>query len=315
MVLFFFFLLFVFGTFLMVYGAGQLVSGGSTIAYHFRISPLVVGLTIVSFGTSFPEFAASFVGAIHGRTDIAMGNVVGSNICNLGLVLGAAALTRPILVQAGIIRKEIPFVFLLSILMWIMSRDNIIGRLEGASLSLLFVLFIWYCIRIARREEGEIPVDLTSIETTTPARGAIKVLTGVVLLFVGAEIMIRSAVEIAAVFAVSQAVIGLTVVALGTSLPELVTSVVALKKNQGDIGLGNVLGSNIFNILFVLGVTSTIHSIPSSAQFFRFDIPIMVVFTLILIPIAYTQMKIKREEGAFLVLGYAVYLIFLFIRH
>jgi cation:H+ antiporter len=315
MTLLLFFILFALGLFLMLYGADKLVSGGSAIAAHFRISPLVIGLTIVSFGTSFPEFAASLVGALHGKTDIAMGNVVGSNICNLGLVLGAAALTRPITVHAGILRKEIPFVLLVSILMWGMVWNNMVGRMEGAILCVLFVLFVWYCIYTARREDGDLPVDLSAIQTNSPVRGAVKVFFGLVLLFAGAELLIRSAVKVAEIFDISQAVIGLTVVALGTSLPELVTSVVALRRGEGDIGLGNVLGSNIFNILFVLGVTSTVHPIPSSAQFFRVDIPIMLLFTLVLVPIARNQMKISRGEGAFLLSGYVGYILFLVLTN
>lgn len=307
------FILFGVGISLMLYGADKLVRGGSALAAHFRISPLVIGLTIVSFGTSFPEFAASLVGALQGKNDIAMGNVVGSNICNIGLVLGAAAVTRPIAVHASLIRKEIPFVLTASLLLWVMAGDNILGRTEGAILGILFLLFVWYCIHTARREETEVPVELPELPVPSPARDAGKIVFGLLLLFGGADLAIRSAVRMAALFGVSQAVIGLSVVALGTSLPELVTSVVALKKNEADIGLGNVLGSNLFNILFVLGFTSAIHPIPSSLQFFRVDLPIMIVFTIVLIPLARNQMKISRGEGAFLLTAYGGYLLFLYL--
>ncbi len=305
------FLIFAFGIFFMLYGADRFVSGGSALAAYYRISPLLIGMTVVAFGTSFPEFAASFVGALRGKTDISMGNVVGSNICNLGLVLGAAALTRPITVQAGLIRQEIPFVLVLSVLTWAMARNHRLDRPEGFLLSLLFVLFLWYCVAAAKRDQGEVPADVSRIEVTSLASSTAKILFGLVALFLGADLMIRSAVVVAEKFGVTQAVIGLTLVALGTSLPELVTSLVAIKKGEGDIGLGNILGSNIFNILFVLGATASIHPIPSSPQFFRIDLPVMIGFTAILLPIAKTQMRISRAEGAFLLLGYGGYLLLL----
>ncbi len=299
------------GVFLMISGADRLVNSGSALAKHFRISPLIIGLTIVSFGTSFPEFAASLVGALRGKTDIAMGNVVGSNICNLGLVLGAAAVTRPISVRAGILRKEIPFVLLISGLSWWMARDNRISRGEGGFLFGLFLLFLWYCIRAARQKHSDIAVEIPVVVDRGPTRETFRLVFGLILLFVGADFTIRSAVKLAERLEISQAVIGLTIVALGTSLPELVTSVVALKKNQGDIGLGNVLGSNVFNLLFILGVTALVRPIPSSAGFFRFDIPVMILFTLILIPIAKNQMRISRFEGGALLFAYGAYLFFL----
>ncbi len=309
------FALFALGVFLMIYGADRLVEGGSSIAVHFRISPLVIGLTIVSFGTSFPEFAASLVGALHGQTDIAMGNVVGSNICNLGLVLGAAALTRPIQVHAGLIKKEIPFVLLISLLTWFLAWNNRIGRMEGAFFVALFVFFVYYCIRTARQRGDALPAAPPPAKTTSLPRSLAALTFGLILLFLGADLTIRSAVSISGKLGISQALIGLTVVALGTSLPELVTSVVALRKGEGDIGLGNVLGSNIFNLLFVLGVTATVHPIPSSPQFFRFDIPVMFGFTLVLIPIAGSQLRISRREGGFFLTAYVGYILYRVINN
>ena len=308
-------LLFLIGLFLMLYGADKLVDGGSSIASHFRISPFVIGLTIVSFGTSFPEFAISFVGAIHGKTDISIGNIVGSNICNIGLVLGSAAMIRPVEVHANILRKEIPFVILLSFLTWGMVWNQLISRLEGGFFVLLFVLFVWYCIYAEKNGLQEAPAEeIASNQNDSPKQGAVQIIIGLVLLFVGAELLIHSAVQIAEHFGLSQAVIGLSVIALGTSLPELVTSVVALKKGKGDIGLGNVLGSNIFNMLFVLGVTAVVRPIPSAAQFFRIDIPIMIVFTLFLIPIAKRQSRITKGEGLFFVFAYIIYIGYLALQ-
>jgi cation:H+ antiporter len=303
--------LFVVGIFLMVYGADRLVEGGSAMAAYFRISPIIIGLTIVSFGTSFPEFAASLVGALQGKTDIALGNVIGSNICNLGLVLGAAAVTRPITVHTGLIRREIPFVLLISLITWWMAGDGQISRTEGGCFFTLFVLFVSYTVHRARRDREEVLAPASTIHATSFPRSLFHLVFGLLLLFAGADLTIRAAVQIAARIGISQAVIGLTVVALGTSLPELVTSVVALKKGEGDIGLGNVVGSNIFNLLFVLGVTASVHPIPSAPRFIRSDIPIMIVFTLILFPIAKNQMKISRREGAFLLSAYGAYLFYL----
>jgi len=307
-------LLFAFGVFLMIYGADRLVEGGSAIAVHFRISPLVIGLTVVSFGTSFPEFAASLVSALQGKTDLAMGNVIGSNICNLGLVLGAAALTRPIEVEAGLIRKEVPFLLLISGLTWFLSRDNRIGRGEGLLLFALFLLFVYYCIRTARRRDDALPKGLPPVKTVPLPRSLFRLLFGLVLLFAGAELTIRSVVSISQQLGIDQAVIGLTVVALGTSLPELATSVVALRKGEGEIGLGNVLGSNIFNLLFVLGVTASVHPIPSSSRFPAIDIPVMLGFTLLLIPFAGSRLRISRREGGLLLTAYGGYLLYLVLR-
>ncbi|NOY52803.1 MAG: calcium/sodium antiporter [Deltaproteobacteria bacterium] len=311
----FLFALFVLGLFLMVYGADRLVEGGSAIAVHFRISPLVIGLTIVSFGTSFPEFAASLVGALHGKTDLAMGNVIGSNICNLGLVLGAAALTRPIRVRGSLIRKEIPFLLLISAITWWMARDHRIGRGEGLFFVVLFVLFVYYCIRTARQRGDALPPGLPPGKFISLPRSFGALTFGLLLLFFGADLTIRAAVSISGRMGISQAVIGLTVVALGTSLPELVTSVMALRKGEGDIGLGNVLGSNIFNLLFVLGVTATVHPIPSSPQFFRFDIPVMLAFTVLLIPFAGSRLQISRREGGLLLAAYCGYILYLGLHH
>lgn len=303
-------LLFVLGFYLMTFGADHLVTAGSAIAAHFRISPLVIGLTIVSFGTSFPEFAASFMGALHGKTDISLGNVIGSNICNLGLVLGVAAITRPIRVQSGLIRREIPFVLAISVLTWIMVSNGIIQRIEGLLLVALFLLFIWYCIALAKRQSG-ITDGMPAVAVISAAQSALRLVFGLGALFVGAELVIRSAVGMAERFQISEAVIGLTLVAFGTSLPELVTSVVAMKNGEGDIGLGNVLGSNIFNLLFVLGLTATVRPVTASPLFFRVDIPIMLALTLVLLPIARSQLRISRREGLFLLFSYGTYLVYL----
>lgn len=303
---------FVAGFFLMTFGADHLVRAGSAIAAYFRISPLIIGLTIVSFGTSFPEFAASFMGALHGRTDISLGNVVGSNICNLGLVLGAAAITRPIRVQSGLIRREIPFVLAVSILTWIMVSNGVIQRLEGLMLAALFCLFLWYCIAWAKREAG-ISDGMPAVAVMSAAQNTMRLVLGLGALFAGAELVIRSAVAMAERFQISEAVIGLTLVAFGTSLPELVTSVVAMKNGEGDIGLGNILGSNIFNLLFVLGVTAAVRPVTASPLFFRTDIPVMLALTVLLLPMARTQLRISRREGLFLLSSYGAYLLYLII--
>jgi len=299
------------GVFLMLKGADGLVSGGSTLAARYRISPMVIGLTVVSFGTSFPEFAASFVGALKGSTDIAVGNVVGSNVCNIGLVLGAAALVRPIPVQAGLLTTEIPMVIGATLLGWFMVRDDAVSRAEGGLLLFLFVLFVVYCVEVARRGRADVPLAAPVIAERSPARALLAVGGGLVLLFAGADLLIRGAVSLASTLGVSQATIGLTVVALGTSLPELTTSVVALYRKEGEIGLGNVLGSNLFNLLFVLGATALAHPTPAAHRFFAVEFPILLGFSLALLPLGRRGRSIHRGEGGLLLAGYLLYVAYL----
>ena len=299
------------GVFLMVKGADALVSGGSALAARYRISPMVIGLTVVSFGTSFPEFAASLVGALKGSTDIAIGNVVGSNICNIGLVLGAAALVRPVPVRAALLVWEIPMVLAATGLAWIMVGDDSVSRAEGGLLLLLFALFVAYCVAEARRGRADVPAPPRA-DPGTPARRALgAVAAGLVLLFAGADLLIRGAVSLAAHLGVSQAIIGLSVVALGTSLPEFATSVVALYRKEGEIGLGNVLGSNLFNLLFVLGAAALVRPAPAAHRFFTLEFPILLGFSAALLPLGRLGRSLGRRDGLLLLAGYLIYLAYL----
>jgi len=310
------------GILVLVVGGGLLVRGASEIATKLGVSPLVVGLTIVGFGTSSPELAINVFGAIKGETDIAFGNVVGSNISNFGLVLGITALIAPIAIQSQLVRREIPLLILVTTIMTVMALDGLlegetpmIGRSEGIVLMLLFCIFFYInAMDVLRIPSGD-PIaaeiehnPLVRPPSASPLRWLF-VLAGFGLLFLGGELTIRNAVSLAGQLGISATIVGLFVVAIGTSMPELVTSVVAALRKEPDLALGNVVGSNIFNSLLVL---------PSSAVITEVSIPrggvtdLLVSWGLVvlLIPFfVFGKAQLGRAAGALLLaiyLGYAL---------
>ena len=287
---------------LLIGGADLLVRGGASIATRARIRPIVIGLTIVAFGTSCPELVICLLAAVRGNTDVSIGNVVGSNMFNILAILGIAALFRPVVVQRQTLRYEMPMVIGVSVMLLLMSLDGVVGRADGGVLLVLFVLFMAYCYRTASvRETEPLPATITIRRSTA------FVITGCLGLCLGGPLAVHAAVGLAQRFGISELVIGLTVVAFGTSLPELVTSVIAAIRKHDDLSVGNVLGSNIFNMGLVLGLTALLRPIPVSTRCLQVDIPLMLLATIGVLPLMWTGRRIIRWEGALLLLGIITY--------
>lgn len=316
------FVLFVVGLVLLISGAEFLVRGASRLAVAAGISPLVVGLTVVAYGTSSPELAVTVQSSYSGQADIAIGNVVGSNISNILLVLGLSAAIAPLVVAQQLIRLDIPLMIGLSILVLMMGWDGQIGRVDGLVLTSGAVAYTIFAIRQSRKESTEIQEEYAQEfgdGTTTPAHIAIQLLLiaiGVIMIMFGARWLINGAVTIARLLGVSELIIGLTIIAVGTSLPEIATSLIASIRGERDIAVGNAIGSNIFNILFVIGLGSLLvpNGIKVSAAALAFDIPVMITVAVACLPIFFIGYNIARWEG-FLFLGYyAAYTLYLFLQ-
>jgi cation:H+ antiporter len=298
----------------LYYGAEWLVAGAARLARRFGTSPLVVGLTVVAFGSSAPELLVGVVASIADQSDVVLGNVVGSNILNVALILGVAALVKPLRVGARILLREIPLMVAFSFLAAATMLDGSIGRWDAALLLVGFVGFIGFVLYAARAEPPEIAAEYLKFETTkrgVVARSAWKesllVGAGFVGLVVGAQLLVMSAVFFARVFGVTEVVIGITVVAIGTSLPELATCVVAAMRSEPDIALGNAVGSNIFNLLSILGVSALIRPIGVAPNVMTFEVPAMIFFAVLLVPLAWRGRVLGRGSGAILVVGYVLF--------
>ncbi|MEM7048281.1 MAG: calcium/sodium antiporter [Acidobacteriota bacterium] len=302
------------GAALLYFGGDLLVNGSSSLARILGMSPLVVGLTVVAFGTSSPELAATLVAAYKGAPQVAIGNVLGSNIANLGLILGSAALFYPLLAMARFIRRELPFMILTSALMMPLALDGSYGAIDGLMLVALLVFYLWMLLR-----KGEKPVVEEEFrnefgdETGTIWKAAISVLVGIGLLVGGAYALVEGAVSLARGFGISETVIGITAVALGTSLPELAAALVAARRREGDIILGNIVGSNIFNVLAILGLAAIALPIPVDIGEIRTPFLVMMFLSLILLPFLLTRRRLSRPEGAFLLLVYLGYTLSLYL--
>ena len=307
-------LLFLLGLITLVIGAELLVRGASRLAVSFGISPLVVGLTVVAFGTSAPEMAVSVGSALNGNPDIAIGNVVGSNIANILLILGIAAVIAPLLVAEQIIRQEIPIMIGASVLLLVMALDGSINRIEAATLFGLVIAYTVFLVRQSRKGSAAMSEDFADDIPTSQwdshwtVQTAL-VVAGLVMLVLGAGWLVDSAVVFARAFGVSDLVIGLTVVAVGTSMPEIATSIVAALRGQRDIAVGNVVGSNVFNICAVLGVTGLVApaGLPVSEAARHFDLWVMLAVAFACLPILITGREIARWEGILFLGYYAAY--------
>ncbi len=299
----------------LVIGGELLVRGASLLALSLRISPLVIGLTVVAFGTSAPELGVSLQASMRGAADVAVGNVVGSNICNVLLILGVSALVTPLVVSSQLIRLDVPLMVTASLAMWVFCWDLRISRAEGGFLFSALLAYIVMSVVKSRQEKQEV-VDQFAGEFSAPSKWQSTrsaqvglIVVGLVLLGLGSNWLVSGAVTIAQMWNISELIIGLTVVAVGTSLPEIVTSVVASLRGERDIAVGNVVGSNLFNILCVLGLTGVISptGIPISAEALEFDIPVMLAVAAICLPIFFTGSIISRTEGAALLFYYIAY--------
>lgn len=303
------------GLAMLYFGAEWMVRGSVTIANKFRISQLVIGLTILAFGTSTPELSVSVTSAIQGIPDVALGNVVGSNIANIGLILGIAAIIKPLLVTKRVIKKEIPIMVGVAILLIIISFDGVISVEEGIVLAIGIVIFTVFSYKSSKKESLDIEnptIGLILGKKNVISKSIILIGAGLALLTFGSFITVENAVIIAKSFGVSERIIGLTLIAIGTSLPELVTSIVAALRGHSDLSVGNIVGSNVFNILAVIGISAAITGISVNENMF-FDYYVMIAFSIILIPIMRSGFILSRREGCGLVAAYFAYLIYLFI--
>lgn len=312
------------GVVLVLWGADKLTDGATGLARRFQVNDLVIGLTVVAFGTSLPEFVTSLFAAIKGSSAISLGNVIGSNIFNTLVIVGMTALTRPIWVSKSTLAKDIPFALLSSLVfgvlcldLWFNATDeNYISRGDGLILLFFFVIFMYYTFSIARnKNEGEQVTEASLVqEASMPYwKIGLYIVLGLVGLVLGGNLFVSGASGIAADLGVSEAVIGLTLVAGGTSLPELATSIVAAKKGNSAIAIGNVIGSNIFNVFFVLGICSFISPMNATSVSLT-DIFILIFSMLLMWGFASTSRKISRWEGLVMVVLYCSYVTYLILN-
>jgi len=308
-------LIFIAGLLLLYYGAEYLVSGSSRLALSFGIRPLIIGMTVVAFATSMPEMMVSLFAAFKGASDIAAGNIVGSNIANIGLILGVAALLTPIAVASRTLRREFPFMLGASVLLYFLILDHDLTFGDGFLLFVLLLGFLVYCFRTARDNDAadSLPKAETIYEEKKHrTRDLLFILFGIIGLGVGAELMVRSSVSIARAFGISELVIGVSIVALGTSLPELAASMMSAWKGEMDISIGNVIGSNIFNILFVLGICPMVRPLAIEPSILTYQMPVMIAFSVGLVLLVYRHNGLGRFQGGLLLATYAAFIFSLF---
>lgn len=292
------------GLAMLCYGGNWLVNGGVAIAQKFRISNLVIGMTVVAYGTSTPELAASLAAAGQ-HNEIILGNIVGSNIANIGMVIGIISIIIPIVVKKTTLKKEIPLMLGFSLLLILLSVDGEISQYDGILLLILLIIFTIYMYRGAQSEPED--VDSTLQKKNVYLKAFLLLIVGIIFLYVGAKLTVDNSVIVAKTFGISERIIGLTVIAIGTSLPELLTSVIAIKKGHTDIGIGNIIGSNVYNILMIMGVTSAIAGVAIVDQVF-YDYAIMIAFSLGLFAVILKGM-ITRPMGIGLSVAYVFYLV------
>lgn len=303
------FLLLFFGLILLFVGGELLVRGSSSLAISIGLTPMVVGLTVVAFGTSSPELVVSIQAALKGNSAISIGNVVGSNIANIALILGLSTLIRPVTVQSTAVLREIPFMIFISIIFSVLVFFRHIAFLAGFLFVSLLILYIIFSIYNSKKSASTEITDSVKIKYSTLV-SILFVILGLVGLVFGSDLFIEGSVKLARILGASEFLIGLTVVAVGTSLPELVTSIVASIKKESDILVGNIVGSNIFNILAIIGIAAMITSINLS-QVNIIDLLVMLFFSVIIFPMSILNKLISRREGILLLIGYVVYIIYL----
>lgn len=306
------YLLLVVGFVLLIKGADFFVEGSSSVAKRLRVPSLIIGMTIVAMGTSLPECAVSVSASIAGKNGLAISNAVGSNIFNLMVVCGVCALFCPLAVEASTLKKEFPFSILIAILLLVFGVTGmLVGHLEGILLLVVFTFFILWMIQSARKARSE--AEEEEYEILPIWKCIVFIIGGTAGIAVGGQLVVDSASTIAKNFGMTDTLIGLTIVAFGTSLPELVTSVVAARKNEVDMALGNVIGSNIFNILFVLGIAAAISPIGFKMENI-IDIAVLVGMSALVWIFAWTKQKLTRLEGSIMLLLYGAYMVYICIR-
>lgn len=306
-------ILFLFGLISLLFGGKLLISGSGNLARTFQVPSLIIGLTIVSFGTSAPEIAVSLVAAWKGEGGLAVGNILGSNIFNILLVLGFSASFTPLIVKKQLVWWDVPIMILSTLLFWLLIFNNSISRLEGAILFAGIIIYLVFAVFMLKRDPliEEKPLQKHSVWLQM-----IWILLGLVLLGIGSQSMVDNATKIARFFGVSELLIGLTIVAIGTSLPELVTTFIAMRKGENDIAVGNVIGSNIFNLLAVMGLAGLLSPEPIEVpqKAYTFDLPILLGISIATLPIFLTGHLISRWEGFLFLFYYLLYLTFLLLE-
>ncbi len=311
------YILFITGFFLLIKGADLLVDGSASIAKKLKISSIVIGLTIVAFGTSTPEFIVNIFASIQGNSEIAIGNILGSNIANILLILGISAIIYPITANKNTVLKEIPLSLLAAVVLGLMANDMIIDRagfsgitrIDGLILLSFFIIFLYYVFGITKSDKDIVERE---IKVFSYSKAILFIIFGLVGLVIGGKWIVDGAIKIAEFFNISQSLIGLTIVAVGTSLPELATSAIAAYKKQSDIAIGNIVGSNIFNIFWILGVSAIIRPLPFSTSS-NGDIAMTIFASIVLFLVMFIGKKkvIERWQGVFMITTYVGYVVFL----
>ena len=318
------YLILIIGFVLLIKGADFFVEGSSSVAKLLKVPSIIIGLTVVAFGTSMPEMSVSVTAALQGSNDLAVSNVLGSNIFNLLMVLGCCALMSPVRTDESMLKKEFPFSIFITLILLLLNSDFslskvlagdesfVLGRAGGVLLLILFGMFLYSTVKnaLAARKENEAEEEY---KVMSPLKSAVFIIGGLAGIVWGGDLVVESASEIAATFGWSQTFIGLTIVAVGTSLPELVTSMVAAKKGENDLAVGNVVGSNIFNILLILGTSSVISPIRLEVSAV-YDTLILIGASLLVYIVALTKKEIKRSEGVLCVLAYAAFFVYVLMR-
>ena len=296
----------IFGVAMVLYGADILTTGASALARRMKVPEIIIGLTIVAVGTSAPELFVSLASAIEGTPDMAVGNVVGSNTMNSMLIVGVAAMVAPIAVSKATVKKDIPFSVLSSLLLIAIAYDGSLSRWDALILLLVFAAFMTYTLRVAKHQ----PTEAQEVKPQSVYKSIAEVIGGLSFLLIGSNIFVHEASDLALTLGLSEGVVGLTVVAGGTSLPELATTVVAARKGQSALAIGNVIGSNVFNILLILGLTATIQPLQIEG-ITTLDMTVMLLSVSLVWLFSFTRFTVERWEGALLVGGYLVYLVWL----
>lgn len=304
------------GIALLYLGGEFLVRNSSHLAQAWGLSPMVVGLTVVAFGTSAPELAASLTAALQGSPEIALGNIVGSNIANIALILALTALIFPLRTQANFLKREMPFMMGAAALLMLMLMFGILGHVGGAVLVVLLGGYLWILLRAPEKPEvqAEFSEEYAVEEPRSPWIAILGALVGLGLLVGGAQLLVTGATSLARGFGVPELIIGLTLVAVGTSLPELATSIIAALKRESDIALGNIVGSNIFNILGILGITTLVEPIVVPYTAVALDLWVMLGLSVLLFPFLMTGLRLGRREGGVLLVLYLFYVAYLYTR-
>ena len=323
-------ILFIAGITGVYFGAEWLVKGSSKLSRDLGIKPIVIGLTVVAFGTSSPELAVSLTASIKGSNDIAIGNIIGSNIANIGLILGISAIALPLQVEKIIMKRELPLMIAISAALYIMAIDKKIGLIDGVILFTGIIIFVSYQVYNtlnSKRKSGNSTGNADgktciteNADKQSPAGrkyllyNILYIVIGLTCLLIGSHILVKSAIFIAGRLGVSEMLIGLTVVAFGTSVPEMATSVVSVLRKEADICVGNVIGSNIFNILMVIGSVALVRPLNVARETLFFEFPVMLLFSVALIPMIRGNLRVNRLEGCLLTAGYFVFIFLLFYR-